>query len=51
MNISVLLPYEKASKYYAKWAGEEKKIYFEENPFEAQRCTLSYAAAELCTYL
>ena len=51
MYISVLLPYENASKYYEKWAAEEKKVNFEENPFEGQRCTVSYAAVELCTYL
>ena len=51
MNISILLPYKEASKYHEKWAKEEKKVNFEENLSKAQRCTVSYAAVELSTYL
>lgn len=51
MNISVLIPYEKASCFYTRWANEEERIDFENNAYEAVRCTLSYAASELCTYL
>ena len=51
MKISVILPFENAVKFYSKWAYGEKTVDFENNLFEAMRCTVSYAADELCTYL
>lgn len=51
MNINILLPYEESAKYYAKWAHEEKKIDFCKDIDRAERCTVSFAAEELCEYL
>ena len=51
MKISVKLPYEKAEMKYTIWAHEEEKIDFDTDDFRAERCTLSYAAEELVTWL
>lgn len=50
MKITILLPYSESTKYYKKWAHEEETINFD-NPFEAKRCTLCFAAEELSVYL
>lgn len=51
MNINVVLDYKDAGKFYHSWANDEENINFEEDAFSAKRCTLSYAAMELCCYL
>lgn len=51
MRVSVILPYDEASKYYERWAHEEKNIDFKNDLFSAQRCTLSFAAEEICLHL
>lgn len=51
MKFSVLLPYKEAAKYHEKWAEEEEGIDFQNDIFAAKRCTLSFAAEELCVYL
>lgn len=50
MTVSIILPYEESSKYYERWAHEEARIDFKNDLFSAQRCTLSFAAEELCTH-
>lgn len=49
--IQIVLPYEDAPRYYKIWAHEEKEIDFRKDPERAVRCTLSFAAEELCSYL
>ena len=51
MKISIILPYAQADKHYARWAHEESSIDFKNTPLDAERCTLSYAAEEICTHL
>ena len=51
MKINVLLPYPNAEKYYEKWATEEEKIDFLTDAQRAERCTVSFAASELVSYL
>ena len=51
MKIRVILPYYNASQQYKMWATEEEKIDFLNDIKSAVRCTLSYAALELVTYL
>lgn len=51
MQISIIIPYDEAPKYYKRWANEEAKIDFLNQKEIADRCTLSYAADEICTYL
>lgn len=51
MKINVLLPYEGAEGLYERWAHDEDSIDFLKDFYEAGRCTVSYAAQELCTYL
>ena len=51
MQVSVILPYDEASKYYERWAHEEKNIDFKNDKFSANRCTLSFAAEEICLHL
>ena len=50
-QVSIILKYPEASKYYRKWAMEEEKVDFTGNIWEATRCTVSFAAEELCVYL
>lgn len=49
--IHVVLPYENGANYYRLWAHEEETIDFRKEPEKATRCTLSFAAEELVTYL
>ena len=51
MKIKVFIPYENAEIFYKIWAHEEEKIDFENDKTRAERCTVAYAAEELCTYL
>ena len=51
MRISVLLPFDGAALHYKNWAFDEINVDFENDIQGAKRCTLSYACAELCTYL
>ena len=51
MRINVKIPYENASRGYKVWAHEEKEIDFDTDAYRAERCTLSYAAEELVTWL
>ncbi len=49
--IQIILPYDNASEQYHAWANEEEKINFREDIYNSIRCTLSFAAEELCQYL
>lgn len=49
--INVLLPYAESEKYYKLWANQEEMIDFRKDIFSAVRCTLSFAATELVSYL
>ena len=51
MKINVKIPYENAEYAYTVWAHEEKEIDFDTDLVRAERCTLSYAAEELVTWL
>ena len=51
MKINVILPYENAPQKYQVWANDDEKIDFINDIKSAVRCTLSYAALELVTYL
>ena len=50
MKIEIILPYQNAEIMANVWAVSEAQTDFE-NPTEATRCTLSYAAAELQHFL
>ena len=49
--LTIVLPYPEAAKYYEGWAHEECMIDFKNDTEKADRCTISYAAEEICTYL
>lgn len=49
--LTVVLPYPEADKYYEGWAHEENTVDFVNDQKKAIRCTVSYAAEEICTYL
>jgi len=49
--IHIILPFENAPEYFHFWAHEEEQIDFRKDLEKAKRCTLSYAAEELETYL
>lgn len=51
MKIVLCLPYEEAATKTLLWANSEKEVDFLHNPEEATRCTVSFAASELNTYL
>lgn len=51
MKISVILPYGDAAQKYKVWASEEERIDFLHDIKSAVRCTASFAALELVTYL
>ncbi len=51
MRINIILPYSEAGKYYEKWASEENYIDFQLEKDRAERCTVSFAATELASYL
>lgn len=49
--IGIVLPYGDAPRLYQVWAHEENSINFRKEPERAARCTISFAAEELCQYL
>ena len=49
--LTIVISYSEAEKYYEGWAQEEDSIDFDNDYEKALRCTISYAAYELCTYL
>ncbi len=49
--IHIILPYANAPRFYPAWAHEENDIDFRRDADRAARCTISYAAEELVTYL
>ena len=49
--ITIVIPYPEAGKYFEKWAHEENLIDFKKDVERAVRCTMSYAAEEICNYL
>ncbi len=51
MRINIVLPYNEAKKYYERWATEENSIDFRSEKDKAVRCTISFAATELVSYL
>lgn len=51
MNITIVLPYPEARSQYRIWAHEEEKVDFRHEKDRATRCTVSYAAEELESYL
>ena len=51
MKISVKLPYENAPMQYKVWATSEEKVDFLRDIKSAVKCTISFAALELVTYL
>lgn len=51
MKISIVLPYSDARIQYHIWAHEEDKIDFRHEKDRASRCTISFAAEELESYL
>lgn len=51
MKITVVLPYENAAAGYHLWAHEENGIDFRKEKDRATRCTVSFAAEELESYL
>ena len=51
MNLNVVLPYKDAGLHYKAWASEEASIDFKHDFEMADRCTVSYAACELSSYL
>ena len=51
MKISIILPYRDALTQYHIWAHEEDKVDFRHEKDRAARCTISYAAEELESYL
>ncbi len=51
MKINVKLPYEGAAQYYKVWATTENDVDFYGDLPAATKCTTSYAAYEIVTYL
>ena len=51
MKINVKLPYENAAQYYKVWATTENDVDFYGDIKAATKCTTSYAAFEIVTYL
>ena len=51
MKITIILPYADAVRNYRIWAHEEEKIDFRHEKERACRCTVSFAAEELESYL
>lgn len=51
MKITIVLPYKNADISYRLWAHEEEKINFRKEKEKATRCTVSFAAEELWSYL
>ncbi|MBR2340425.1 MAG: DUF4838 domain-containing protein [Clostridia bacterium] len=50
-NINIVLEYENAENTAHTWANEERFINFRTEPERAARCTASFAATELLSYL
>ena len=50
-NLTIVLPYPNASRLWKIWSEAENEIDFRKKQFEANRCTASYAAAELQIFL
>jgi hypothetical protein len=51
MKISIVVPYADASQQFKFWAVEEKQVDFRKDPERAARCTISFAALELSSFL
>lgn len=51
MKIDIIVDYDDAEWQVPVWAQEEKRIDFRGDPTAATRCTVSFAATELKTYL
>ena len=51
MKITIVLPYPQAAEHYRLWAHEEEQIIFRKEAEKANRCTISFAAEELESYL
>ena len=50
-KIVICVPYDGAEKLIPVWANDEDRINFRTEQMEAARCTLSFAAVELKSYL
>lgn len=50
-KLTLVLPCNGAVKFWKVWALAEKEINFRQDHLEAQRCTMSFAALELETFL
>ena len=51
MKVVIVTEYEDMSRKHHIWANEEEKIDWRRDFFEGTRCTISYAAEELKTFL
>jgi len=51
MKINIVIPYDNGDKLYKVWAHDELNVDFESDSFGAARCTVCFAAEELCSYL
>lgn len=51
MSVVIVIPYTDVEKNVHAWAVEEESIDFRRDHFKATRCTVSFAATELETYL
>lgn len=51
MKINIVLPFDRTAEMLYIWANEEKSIDFRKDTIKAERCTLSFAATELISYL
>ena len=51
MNINIVLPYKNTKEMLYIWSKEENNIDFRKDIDRANRCTLSFAATELISYL
>ncbi|MBE6688580.1 MAG: DUF4838 domain-containing protein [Ruminococcaceae bacterium] len=51
MRINIIIHYENGDKFYKLWAHDERNVDFENDAFCAARCTVCFAAEELCNHL
>lgn len=51
MKANIVLNYENTTEQLYLWANGENHINFRKDLFEAKRCTISFAATEIITYL
>lgn len=51
MKLTIVVPFEGAEEKTQYWSGMEKKVDFANNLHDAARCTVSFAATELSTYI